>query len=153
MDVVVATIARIGVQFVGAVNGDGLLHIAEQLFEVDDVAVVLVIAIETISAADRLKEVVVVQFIVEVDIRAARRIEAGQQLADDDQELHICRFLDETALGLVLVLLGGLALLEDVLRVGVELVAFVAVGGLARIALWLGSYEVTIPQCGPKLVF
>ena len=57
---------------------------------------------------------------------------AGQQLADDNQQLHVGRLLYEAALGFVLVLLGGLPLLEDVLCVGVELVALVAVGKLAR---------------------
>ena len=112
MDVVVAAAALVGVQLVGAVDGDRLLHVAEQLLEVDDVAVVLVVAIEPIGAADRLEQVVVAQLVVEVDVRAARRIEAGQQLADDDQQLHVRRLLDEAALGFVLVLLGGLALLR-----------------------------------------
>ena len=132
MDVVVAAVALVDVQLVGAVDGDRLLHVAEQLLEVDDVAVVLVVAVEPVGAADRLEQVVVAQLVVEVDVRAARRVEAGQQLADHDQQLHVRRLLDEAALGLVLVLLGGLAVLEDVLRVGVELVALVAVGRLAR---------------------
>ena len=131
VDVVVASVALIDVQLVGAVDRDGLLHVAEQLLEIDDVAVVLVVAIEPVGAADGLEQVVVAQFVVEVDVGAARRIEAGQQLAHDDQQLHVRRFLDEAALGFVLVLLGGLALLEDVLGVGVELVALVAVGGLS----------------------
>ena len=124
--------ALVEIQLVGVVDGDCLLHVAEQLFEVDDVAVVLVVTIEPVGAADSLEQVVVAQLVVEIDVRAARRIEAGQQLADDDQQLHVRRLLDEAALGFVLVLLGGLAVLEDVLRVGVELVALVAVRGLAR---------------------
>jgi len=130
MDVVLGVTAVFNVQLVGAVDGDRFLHLAEQLLEVDDVAVVLVVAVEPICAADGLKQVVVVQLVVEVDVRAARRIEAGQQLADDDQQLHVRRFLNEAALGFVLVLIGGLALLEDVLRVGVELVALVTIRGL-----------------------
>ena len=59
------------------------------------------------------------------------RREAGEQLAHDDQQLHLRRFLDEAALDFVLVLLGGLAVLQDVLLVGVELVTLVAVGRLA----------------------
>ena len=121
----------IDVQLVGAVDRDGLLHVAEQLLEVDDVAVVLVVAVEPVGAADGLEQVVVVQLVVEVDVGAARRVEAGQQLAHDDQQLQVRRLLDEAALGFVLVLLGGLAVLQDVLRVGVELVALVAVGRLA----------------------
>jgi hypothetical protein len=139
VDVVVAAAALVDVQLVGAVDRDGLLHVAEQLLEVDDVAVVLVVAVEPVGAADGLEQVVVAQFVVEVDVGAARRIEAGQQLAHHDQQLQVRRLLDEAALGLVLVLLGGLAVLQDVLRVGVELVALVAVGGSREIALWFGS--------------
>ena len=132
VDVVVAAVALVGVQLVGAVDGDGLLHVAEQLLEVHDVAVVLVVAVEPVGAADGLEQVVIAQLVVEVDIGAARRVEAGEQLTHHDQQLQVRRFLDEAALGLVLVLLRGLAVLEDVLGVGVELVAFVAVGRLAR---------------------
>ena len=109
VDVVVAAAALVDVQLVGAVHRDRLLHVAEQLLEVDDVAVVLVVAIEPVGAADGLEQVVVAQLVVEVDVGAARRIEAGQQLADHDQQLQVRRLLDEAALGLVLVLLGGLA--------------------------------------------
>ena len=108
---------------------DRLLHLAEQLLEVDDVAVVLVVPVEPVRPADGLEQGVVPQLAVEIDVRAARRVEAGQELADDDQELQVRRLLDETALRLVLVLLRRLAPLQDVLRVGVELVALVAVGG------------------------
>ena len=129
---VVLFAAVIDVQLVRAVDGDGLLHVAEQLLEVDDVAVVLVVAVEPVGAADRLEEVVVVQLVVEVDVGAGRRIETGQQLAHHDQQLAVGRLLDEAPLHLVLVLLGRLPVLQHVLGVGVELVALVAVGGLAR---------------------
>src|SRR5439155_9947892 len=112
---VFATIARIGVQLIGVVDSNRFLYFAEQFLEVDDVAVILVVAIEAIGAADGLEQVVVAQFVIEVDVRAARRIEAGQQLADNDQQLHVRRLLDKAALGLVLVLPGRLSLLENVL--------------------------------------
>ncbi len=48
----------------------------EQLLEVHDVAEVLVVAIESVGAADRLEEVVIVQFVIEVDVSATRRVEA-----------------------------------------------------------------------------
>jgi len=48
----------------------------EQLLEVHDVAEVLVVAIEPVGAADRLEEVVIVQFVIEVDVSATRRVEA-----------------------------------------------------------------------------
>ena len=72
------------------------------------------------------------QLVVEVDVRAAWRVEARQQLADDDKQLQVRWFLDEAPLDLVFVLLGRLPGLEHVLRVRVELVALVAVLGLAR---------------------
>ena len=131
LDVVRAAVALINVQLVGAIDRDGLLHVLEQLLEVHDVAVVLVVAVEPVGAADGLEEVVVVQLVIEVDVGAARRVEAGEELAHHDQQLEVGRFLDEAALGLVLVGFGRLAVLQDVLRVGVELVAFVAVGRLA----------------------
>jgi len=59
VDVVVAAVAFVGVQLVGAVEGDRLLHLVEQLLEVDDVAVVLVVAVEPVRAADRLEQMVV----------------------------------------------------------------------------------------------
>ena len=99
----------VDVQLVGAVDRDRLLHVPEQLLEVDDVAVVLVVAVEPVGAADGLEQVVVVQLVVEVDVGAARRVEAGEQLAHHDQQLQVRRLLDEAALGLVLVLLRRLA--------------------------------------------
>jgi hypothetical protein len=126
-DVVAAAAAFIDVQLVGTVDRDRLLHVLEQLLEVHDVAVVLVVAVEPVGAADGLEEVVVVEFVIEVDVGAARRIEAGQQLAHHDEQFEVGRLLDEPVLGLVLVGLGGLAGWEDVLGVGVELVALVAV--------------------------
>lgn len=131
LDVVGAAVALIGVQLVGTVDGDGFLHVLEQLLEIHDVAVVLVVTVKAVRAADGLEEVVVAQFVIEVDVGAARRVEAGQELAHYDQELEVGRFFDETALGFVLVGLRRLAVLKDVLRVGVEFVAFVAVGRFA----------------------
>ena len=131
LDVVAATVALINVQLVGAINRDGLLHVIKQLLEIHDVAVVLVVTVEPVGAADGLEEVVIVQLVIEVDVGAARRVEAGQELAHHDQQLQVGGFFDEPALGFVLVGFGRLAVLEDVLRVGVELVALVAVGRFA----------------------
>ena len=87
MHIVVAAVALVDVQLVGVVHRDGLLHVAEEFLEIDDVAVILVVAVQPVGAADGLKEVMVMQFVVEVNVGAARRIEAGQQLAHHDQEL------------------------------------------------------------------
>ena len=83
----VAAAALVDVQLVGAVDRDGLLHVLEQLLEVHDVAVVLVVAVEPVGAADGLEEVVIVQLVIEIDVGAARRVEAGQELAHHDQQL------------------------------------------------------------------
>ena len=81
----VAVIATfVDVQLVRGVNGDGVLHLLEQLFVVDDVAIVLVVAVEPVCAADSLEQVVIAQLVVEVDVGAGRRIEPGQQLAHHD---------------------------------------------------------------------
>jgi hypothetical protein len=81
VDVVVAPVSLVGVQLVGAVDSDRLLHLAKQLLEIDDVAVALVIAIEAVGPADGLEQVVIAQFVVQVDVNAARCVEAGEQLA------------------------------------------------------------------------
>jgi hypothetical protein len=47
-----------------------------KLLEIDDVAIVLVVAIEPVGAADGLEQVVVVQFVIEVDVGAAGRVPA-----------------------------------------------------------------------------
>jgi hypothetical protein len=130
--VVVPSPQLVDVQLVGAVHRNGLLHVAEQLLEIDDVAVVLVVAVQPVGAADGLEQVVVAQLVVEVDVGAARRIKAGQQLAHHDQQLQVGRLLDEAALWPRLVLLGGLPLFQHMLGVGVELVALVAVWARLR---------------------
>ena len=131
LDVVVPSVALVDVQLVGAIDRDGLLHIPEQLLEIHDVAVILVVAVEPVGAADGLEQVVIVQLVVEIDVGAARRVEAGQELAHHDQQLEIGRLLDEPPLGLIFIGFRGLAAFQDVLRVGVELVSLVAVGRFA----------------------
>jgi len=118
------------------------------------VAIVLVVAIKAVGAADGLEQVVIAQFVVEVDVGAARRIEAGEQLADHDQQPHVRGLFYEAPFGFVLVLLGSLARSEHMLRIGVELVALVAVGWLAgdRVMVRLvGRDDAT--RRGRRLVF
>ena len=91
-------------------------------------AVIFIGPVQAIGAANGLEQVVVAQSVVEVNVGTAGRIEARQQLTRHDQQLHIRRFFDEPPLHFVLVLFGGLAFLQNELRVGVELVALVAVG-------------------------
>jgi len=58
--------------------------VAEQLLEADDVAVVLVVAVEAVGAASRLEQVVIAQLVIEIDVGAARRVEAGVFQVEDD---------------------------------------------------------------------
>ena len=129
LDVALGLSVVVGVEFVGGVDGDGVLHVAEQLFEVDDLAVRLVVAVEAVGAADGLKEVVVAQLVVEVDDGAGGCVEAGEQLADHDQQFHVGGLVLEAPLGFVFVGLGGLAVGQHVLDVGVVLVTLVALLG------------------------
>ena len=64
---------------------------------VDDVAVVLVVAIETVHAADGLEQAVVLHLLVDVEVGRARGVEAGQQLVDDDQQPHLAGVARRTA--------------------------------------------------------
>jgi hypothetical protein len=68
----------------------------------------------------------IVQFVIQVDVRATRSIEASEQLADHDHKLHVRGLMDEPSLYLVLILLGRLASVQDVLGIGIEFAAFVA---------------------------
>ena len=85
LDVVVPAVALVDVQLVRAVHCNGFLHIPEQLFEIDYVPVVFVVAIEPVGTADGLEQVVIPQLVIEVDVGAAWGVEAGQELAYHDQ--------------------------------------------------------------------
>src|SRR5690349_12303907 len=74
----------------------------------------------------------VLQALVEVNVCATRRVEASQQLADDNQQLGRCRLLDETTFYFFLVGFRILEARQYVLGIGIVLVAFVALRGLAR---------------------
>ena len=95
----------VAVERAAGVVGDGRLQRVEQVAVVDDVAVVLVVAVEPVDAADGLEQAVVLHLLVDVQVGGARRVEAGQQLVDDDEQPHLARVLDEALLDLVLELL------------------------------------------------
>ena len=100
------------VQLAG-VDLDGVLDLLEQVLVVDDVAVVLVLAVEAIGPADGLEQPVVLHGLVQVQDGAARRVEAGEQLVDHDEQLHLGGLFAETALHLIFVGLSlGLARLR-----------------------------------------
>ncbi|MNY30730.1 hypothetical protein D3C86_1648540 [compost metagenome] len=102
------------------------MYVTEQLLVIDDMAIVLVVTVKPVGTADGLEQVMVLQFVVQVDVGATGSIKAGKQLADHDQQLHAGRLFDEASLGFVFVLLGGLAGAQHMLLVGVVFVAFVA---------------------------
>ncbi len=124
--------ARAVIEF-GGVDGDGVLDLLEQVLVVDDVAEVLVLAVQPVDAADRLEQAVVLHRLVDVEIGAGRRVEAGEQLVHDDQQLHVGRLLDEQRLGPLLVGLGlGHA------RLGVDVLQQLGVGVVDELLVGLG---------------
>ena len=84
---------------VGGVHGHSLLDLLEQVFVVHDIPEVLVLAVEPVGAADGLEEAVVLHALVDVEVGAAWRVEAGQQFIHHHEQLH-----------------GGRLVLEEVLR-------------------------------------
>ena len=77
----------------------------EEVAVVDDVAVGLVVAVEPVDSADGLEQAVVAHLLVDVEVGRARRVEAGQQLVDDDEQAHLAGLVDEAALDVLLELL------------------------------------------------
>ena len=87
----------VAVERAARVVGDGRFEGVEEVAVVDDVAVVLVVAVEPVDAADGLEEAVVLHLLVDVEIGGARRVEAGEQLVDDDQQPHLAGVRRRTA--------------------------------------------------------
>ena len=115
------------------VDRDGVLDLLEQVLVVDDVAEVLVVAVQPVGAADRLEQAVVLHRLVDVEVGAGRRVEAGQQLVHHHQQLHVRRLLDEQRLGPLLVGLGlGHA------RLGVDVLQQLGVGVVDELLVGLG---------------
>ena len=115
------------------VDGDRVLDLLEQVLVIDDVAEVLVFAVQPICTADRLEQAVVLHRLVDVEIRARRSIEAGEQLVHHDQHLHVRRFLNEQ---LFRPLLVGLGLGHP--RPGVNVLQQLAVGVVDELLLRFG---------------
>jgi len=59
----------------GGINRDGVLNFLEQVFVIDDVAEVLVLAVQPVDTADCLEQAVVLHGLVDVQISAGRRVE------------------------------------------------------------------------------
>ncbi len=90
----------------GGVDGDRVFDFAEEVFVIDDVAEVFIVAVEAVGAADGLKESVVLHTFVDVEVGASGGIKAGQQLIDNDQQLHVSGLEFEFFFGLLLVGFG-----------------------------------------------
>ncbi len=115
------------------VDRDGVLDLLEQILVVDDVAEILVFAVEPVRAADRLEQTVILHRLVDVEIGAGRRVEAGQQLVHDDQQPHVGRLLREQRLGPFLVGLGlGHA------RLGIDILQQFGVGVVDELLVGFG---------------
>ena len=67
---------------------DRLGHVVEDAQVVDDQAVCFCFAVGSVGAADRLQQRVVAQRLVEIHRLQDRRVEAGEQLRRDDQDLQ-----------------------------------------------------------------
>ena len=117
------------------IDRKGILDFLEEILVIDDVAEILILPIQAVGAADRLKQAVILHRLVDIKISAGRGVEAGEQLVDHDQQLHIGRLAGEQGLGLLLVGLGlvhvgpGLDVIQQIL-VGVvdELLVGLGVG-------------------------
>ena len=92
----------VAVERLARVVPDGLLERAEEILVVDDVAVFLVLAVQAVYPADCLEETVVLHVLVDVETGRGRRVEAGEQLVHDDEELNPARFVYKTLLHLLL---------------------------------------------------
>src|ERR1700687_5433017 len=90
------------------VFGKRMLQLLEEIPVVDDVTVLLVLAIKPVHATDRLKEPMVLHVPINVEVGRRRGVKARKKLIHHDQELHLPRLLDEVLLSIALKVLGGL---------------------------------------------
>ena len=86
----------------------------EQALIIDDEAELLFLPVlleQAVHARYRLQQIVLSQRLAHIEHRVSRRIEAGQQLGDDDENLRVIRFLesiDDLAIVFVLGLVLGI---------------------------------------------
>ena len=88
---------------------DRAFQALEEIFVVDDIAVLFVVAIQTIDPADRLEEAMILHGFVDIEIGGRGGVKAGEQLIDDDQQPHLPRLFDKGRLGRGLKGFGRLA--------------------------------------------
>ena len=108
-------------------------QILEQVLVVDDVAKILVLAVQPVGPTDRLEQAVVLHGLVDVEIGAGRRVETRQQLLHHHEQLHVRRLLGEQRLGLLLV---GLCLAHT--RLGFDVLEQLGVGVVEELFVGFG---------------
>ena len=88
-----------------------LRDIVEHAEVVDDQAVRLRLAVGPVRAADRLQQRVVAQRLVEIHRLEDRRVEAGEQLRGDDQDLQrvgrVAEAIEQLLLGVAVAAVGA----------------------------------------------
>ena len=93
-------------------------HVVEDAEVVDDQAVRLRLAVGPVRAADRLEQRVVAQRLVEVHRLQDRRVEAGQQLGGDDEDLQrigwVAEAVEQLLLGVPVAAVGRVLVLAAV---------------------------------------
>ena len=102
----------------------------------------------------------IAQFVIEINVRTAWGVEAGEQFAHYDQQLHARGFFDEAAFHLGLIRLCCLVLRQNLVGINVELETLIAVRRLARdgVVIWLVRCDdaaVLAEECGlevPEIV-
>jgi len=80
LNVVVSPASFIEIQLIRTVDRNCLLDVAEELFEIDYMAVILVVAIQPVGSTDSLEQRVVPQLVVEVDVATAGCVKACKEL-------------------------------------------------------------------------
>ena len=77
-------------------------HIVEKFLVVDNDTEGLRLVIQTVHAANRLEQAMVLHLFVDIQICAMRSIKTSQQLIDYNEQLHVSRFINELAFGFLL---------------------------------------------------
>jgi len=81
-------------------------QVLEEVFIVYNIAEILVLTVQPVSATDRLEQTVVLHGFVDVKISTGRRIKACEQLVHHYEQLHVSWLFDEQCLGMFFVGLG-----------------------------------------------
>ena len=96
-----------------------ILQRLEQISVVDDIAVLFIVTIEPVHAADSLEEAVILHVLIDVEIGRTRCIKAGQEFIDHNKQPHLAGMLDERLLDTLFKLVNPL---DSIVGVGLEVV-------------------------------